>query len=81
MGKVKAKMSDALLFVMRQNLRYLLGQKGKPPHGKCIDCKKDIPTQEFYARCPRCEQSMVCVRCVDKHDHMHNLIELPRMIV
>lgn len=73
----KAKLSDVLRMLMIQNKEYLLGQRGKPPLGKCIDCKQDILAMELYARCPNCEQSMVCVNCVDKHDHMHNMIARP----
>jgi hypothetical protein len=75
-NKLKS-LSEALQFLMVQNKEYLLAQRGKPPLGKCIDCKRDILAMELYARCDRCEQSMVCYKCVDKHDHLHNLITTP----
>lgn len=60
--------------MMVNNKEYLLGQRGKPPHGKCVDCKRDIVAMEMYVKCPNCEENMICVDCVDKHDHMHNAI-------
>jgi len=70
-------LSEVLQLLMVQNKDYLMAQRGKPPLGKCIDCKRDILAMEMYARCPNCEQSMVCYKCVDKHDHMHNMIAVP----
>ena len=56
---------------MVQNKDYLLKQKGKPPIGRCLDCKRDILAMEIAATCPNCENQMVCYKCVDKHDHLH----------
>lgn len=67
-------MSDVLRFLMVQNKEYLLGQKGKPPIGKCLDCKRDVYPMEMCATCPNPDcgagTKPICVYCVDKHDHL-----------
>lgn len=73
----RAKLSDVLRALMVQNRGVLLPRAGMPPQGKCIDCKRDVLAMEMYARCPNCEQSMICVNCVDAHDHLHSLITRP----
>lgn len=64
-------LSEVLKFLMVQNKQYLLAQKGKPPMGKCLDCKRDISAMEMCATCPKCDNQFVCYKCVDKHDHLH----------
>jgi hypothetical protein len=73
-------MSDVLKFLMVQNRDYLRAQTGKPPIGKCLDCKRDISAMEMCATCPKCEAgltALVCYKCVDKHDHLklHDFLE------
>jgi Zn finger protein HypA/HybF involved in hydrogenase expression len=73
-------LSEVLMFLMVQNKDYLLAQKGKPPQGKCLDCKRDILAMELAARCPKCSESLVCYECVDKHDHLHDNPEMRRLL-
>ena len=68
--------SDAMLFLMHQQRYILEAQRGNPPQGKCLDCKNDVPAHEIAVKCDKCNE-MVCVRCIDRHDHLH--IELARM--
>lgn len=63
--------SNALRLLMHQQRHVLEAQRGKPPQGSCVDCKKDVPAHEIAVKCDRCEDSFVCVRCIDKHDHAH----------
>jgi Zn finger protein HypA/HybF involved in hydrogenase expression len=66
-------LSDVLKFLMVQQKDYLLAQKGKPPIGKCLDCKRDILPMELAALCPKCgegAEALVCYKCVDRHDHI-----------
>ena len=61
---------------MEQKKAFLETQRGQPPQGKCIDCKKDVPAHELAVKCDKCGD-MVCYRCIDKHDHLH--VELAKM--
>lgn len=66
-------LSEVLKFMMVQNREYLLLQKGKPPIGRCLDCKRDILAMEMAAECTKCGRgasALVCYKCVDKHDHI-----------
>ena len=69
-------LSEVLKYLMVQNKEYLMGQKGKPPIGRCMDCKRDILAMEMCATCPKCGEAKVCYKCVDRHDHItiENLI-------
>lgn len=63
--------SEVLRFLMVQNKEYLLQQKGKPPIGKCLDCKRDVYPMEMCATCPECDPNQpICYECVDHHDHL-----------
>lgn len=64
-------LSEVLKFLMVQNKEFLLAQKGQPPIGKCLDCKRDISAMELCACCPKCDNQPVCYKCVDRHDHLH----------
>ena len=75
-------LSEVLKFLMVQNRQYLLKQRGKPPIGKCLDCKRDISAMEMAAQCPKCgtgTEALVCYRCVDHHDHItvEDLMAMP----
>ncbi len=75
-------LSEVLKFLMVQNKDYLMGQKGKPPVGKCLDCKRDILAMELAAMCPKCgegAEALVCYKCVDRHDHItiEDLMAMP----
>lgn len=75
-------LAEVLKFLMVQNRQYLLLQKGKPPIGKCLDCKRDILAMEMAAECPKCgvgASALVCYKCVDRHDHItiEDLMKLP----
>ena len=74
-------LSEVLKFLMVQNKDYLLAQKGQPPLAKCVDCRRDILAMELAARCPKCDEAMVCYNCVDKHDHIHNTPEFRRLLM
>ena len=66
-------LSEVLKFLMVQNKEYLLQQTGKPPIGRCLDCKRDILAMEMAAQCPKCgigAEALVCYNCVDHHDHI-----------
>src|ERR1700684_1083257 len=70
-------MSDVLKFLMVQNKDYLLQQAGKPPLGKCEDCKRDITAMEMYAACPKCPHVLICYKCGTRHAHikLHDFLE------
>lgn len=75
-------LSEVLKFLMVQNKGYLLAQKGNPPIGKCLDCKRDIMAIEMAAQCPKCgegAEALVCYKCVDRHDHItiEDLMKMP----
>jgi len=75
-------LSEVLKFLMVQNKQYLLAQRGKPPIGKCLDCKRDILAIEMAAQCPKCglaAEALVCYECVDRHDHItiEDLMAMP----
>jgi hypothetical protein len=77
-------LSEVLKFLMVQNRQYLLLQKGKPPIGKCLDCKRDILAMEMAAECTKCgvgASGLVCYKCVDRHDHItiDDLMKLPAL--
>lgn len=63
-------MSDALRVLMHQKRHELEKAKNWPPQGKCVDCKRDIRADEIAVKCDKCENSFVCVNCVDRHDHI-----------
>lgn len=60
---------------MHQHSAQLETQRGEPPQGKCVDCKQDVPAHEIAVKCDKCDKSYVCVRCIDKHDHLHSALE------
>lgn len=75
-------LSEVLKFLMVQNRNYLRAQKGKPPIGKCLDCKRDILAMEMAAECQKCgvgAEALVCYKCVDRHDHItiETLLKMP----
>jgi hypothetical protein len=75
MGYRKYSFSDALRKLMALQVHVLEPQRGNPPQGKCVDCRKDVPAHEIAVKCDRCDNCFVCVRCIDKHDHLHAKLE------
>lgn len=71
--KIRGKiiLSTTLRCLMHENRIALEAQRGNPTQGKCVDCKRDVPAHEFAVKCNKCDDSFVCVWCVDKHDHLH----------
>lgn len=74
----RMKLSDGLRLLMWEQRHVLERNRHKPPQGKCVDCKRDILATEIAVKCDVCENSFVCVKCVDKHDHIHKaMAQLP----
>jgi Zn finger protein HypA/HybF involved in hydrogenase expression len=74
MSRMDVRFSDALNFLMHQQRAVLEANRGNPPQGKCVDCKKDVPAHEIAVKCDKCENEFICVRCVDRHDHLHSVL-------
>lgn len=69
--------SDALRHLMNLHKHELaeIKKKGDPPQGKCADCKRDVPAHEIAVKCDKCDNTFVCVNCIDKHDHIHDQLK------